>query len=101
MSNETHIYCVDEAALRDVLSDMLAECGTQTALAAELKISTPYLGDILQGRRPISALASRLGYKPLTVFVREDGQPGVTPELAAKLIERMRQARIAKTGGEA
>ena len=49
--------------------------GGQRIVADELGFTASYLNDVLHGKRGISdELARRLGYRKLTVFVR-DGKP--------------------------
>lgn len=89
------LECVDDAGLRGVLNGMINEAGTQRAFADEIGISTAYLSDILAGHRPVAALAERLGYRPVTVFVDVDEtavSPSITAKLVRELIARMRRS---------
>ena len=57
--------------LRDIIFTLIAEHGSQTAVARNLGISTGYLGDILHGRTEISAdVAGRLGFDRIIVYTR-------------------------------
>jgi plasmid maintenance system antidote protein VapI len=61
---------VTEHDILDELTDRVRD-ESQRAVAAALGLSTPYLNDILHGRRGISiTLAERLGWKRVVVFVR-------------------------------
>ena len=52
------------------LQSMVAESGTQKAVAEELGISQVYLSDILAGRREISAsVARKLGFERRTDYI--------------------------------
>lgn len=101
LSPKTETHVVDAAALRRSLDVLIEEHGTQLAAAVSLGISPQYLHDVLRDRRDIGALAARLGYRPLTVYVPEDGGPTISPELAARLIERMRKHRVDLSNGGA
>lgn len=92
-------FVVDAEQLRAALDAHVKEYGTQRAAADALGISSVYLSDVLNGRRDIGALAERLGYRPLTIFVPEDGEP-MPADLAARLIEKNR-ADAAREGGAA
>ena len=64
---------VAEHDMRDTLTVMIDERGSQRAVAQELGVSQAYLGDVLHGRRGVSAkLAGKLGYERVVVFVRRD-----------------------------
>ncbi len=59
-----------EHDLRDRLTDMVAEHGSQRAVANILGVSKGYLCDVLLGRRPVSAqMADKMGWKRVVVFV--------------------------------
>lgn len=89
------IFTVDDAKLREVLDGTITRAGSQRAAAAQLGISGPYLSDVLHGRRSISALAGRLGYRSLTVHVPDGEEPPITTTEAARLIDGLRRRRIA------
>lgn len=56
--------------LLDLLTEKV-ELFTQREVAENLGVSNGYLGDVLHGRRPVSeAMAARLGWKRVAVFVR-------------------------------
>ncbi len=66
-----------EHGMMDLVTELVDRHGSQTAVARLLGISTGQLGDILHGRRPVTAkVAARMGWKRLTVFVRggDDGK---------------------------
>jgi hypothetical protein len=86
----------DTAALRAALEAFVADAGTRTAAAELLGISGTYLNDVMAERRDIAALASRLGYTSLTLFVPMTG-PAVASNLAAQVIEGLR-AHMGKGG---
>lgn len=88
-------FVVDAVALRSALDAHVKEHGTQRAAADALGISPVYLSDVLNGRRDIAALAERLGYRPLTLYIPADGEP-MPADLAARLIEKMRRRRMAE-----
>ncbi len=87
-------YSVDDARLRDVLQGEIARAGTQTALAKKLGVSLAYINDAVRGRRSISALAPRLGYRTLVVHVPDGEQPPITASEAARLIDGLRRRRL-------
>lgn len=88
-------FVVDAEQLRAALDAHVKEYGTQRAAADALGISSVYLSDVLNGRRDIAALAERLGYRPLTIYVPNDGEP-MPADQAARLIEKMRRWRMAE-----
>ena len=90
---------VDAAALRAALDQLIALAGTQARAAERLGISPQYLHDVLNQRRDIGALAARMGYAPLTLFIPTGG-PDISPALAARVIERLRRHRV-EIGGAA
>ena len=92
-------FVVDAVALRSALDAHVREHGTQRGAADALGISSVYLSDLLNGRRDIGALAERLGYRPRTIYVPNDGEP-MPADLAARLIEKLRRHRMA-TGADA
>jgi len=58
--------------LLDMISSMVDAKGTKRAVAAQFGISEHFLGDVLLGRRPMSAkLAEALGYEKITVYRRK------------------------------
>ena len=64
---------IAEHDMRDLLTDMVEERGSQRAVAQELGVSQAFLGDVLHGRRGVSAnLAGKLGYERVVVFVKGD-----------------------------
>jgi hypothetical protein len=57
--------------LLNELSEMVLE-SSQTKIAAQLGITVQYLNDILHGKRIVSSnVAKSIGWKRLTVFVKE------------------------------
>jgi plasmid maintenance system antidote protein VapI len=59
-----------EHDLRDRLTDMVAEHGSQKVVANIMGVSKGYLNDVLMGRRPVSEhMAERLGWRKFVVFV--------------------------------
>ncbi len=63
-------WVMTEHDMRDRLTDMVAEHGSQKAVADILGVSKGYLNDVLMGRRPVSAqMAERLGWKRFVLFV--------------------------------
>jgi len=57
-------HTADEEAIRRELAALVKARGTQTALAAEMGISLPYLSDVLAGnRRPGPTILAFLGYR--------------------------------------
>jgi hypothetical protein len=55
-----------------MISSMVDAKGTKRAVAAQFGISEHFLGDVLLGRRPMSAkLAEALGYEKITVYRRK------------------------------
>lgn len=99
-------FVVDAAALRSALDVHVQQHVTQRAAADALGISSVYLSDVLNDRRDIAALADRLGYRSLTLYVPVDGEP-MPADLAARLIEEMKRhsmatrADAAREGGAA
>lgn len=60
---------ITEDQLRAELAKSARDVGSQKELAARLRISPQYLGDVLHGRRDISAaLAANLGYTRVVLF---------------------------------
>ena len=60
-----------EHDILDELTDRVRD-ESQRAVASALGFSTPYLNDVLHGRRGISiTLAERLGWKRMVVFVKK------------------------------
>jgi hypothetical protein len=58
-----------EAQLRDELRKRIDAAGTQTNLARELQLSTPYLSDIVNNRAPVSdRVASALGFDRIVEY---------------------------------
>lgn len=95
----TQKIVVDADALRAALDHLIGLAGTQARAAERLGISPQYLHDVLHGRRDIDALAERMGYRSLTLYL-PDGSPGISPALAARVIEKLRRTRI-EIGGAA
>lgn len=63
-----------EHDMLDAIAAMIETSGTKRGAAARLGISTPFLMDVMIGRRPISAgLAKKMGWERLTLFVRREG----------------------------
>jgi predicted transcriptional regulator len=59
-----------EKQMLDVLWDLVAEHGSQKAVADVLGITQSYLSDILQGSRAVSdSLARKIGYIREAVFI--------------------------------
>jgi hypothetical protein len=62
-----------EHDMRDGLTLLVAQAGSQKAAADSLGISQAYLGDMLLGRRPVSRLvAERMGWTKVEIFVKND-----------------------------
>lgn len=60
--------------MKQILWDMVAERGSQSAVASILKITPAYLSDILNGNRGISnEVAKKIGYFKKTVYEPIDG----------------------------
>lgn len=73
MKHTGHEITVDEA--RELLSQMVDEKGSQSAVAKWLGVSDAYLSDILNGNRGVSDdIARKLGYRKVVVYVREAGE---------------------------
>ena len=63
-----------ENPVLEKIKSMVDEVGSQVEVAKQLCISTPYLNDILKGKRPISeTVARKLGYFRIITFLRVDG----------------------------
>ena len=84
--DKNYLIAVDDDGLLGVLDGMLSEAGTQRALAAELNISTAYISDIRLGHRPIGAIAERLGYQPIVVYVAAEHAASVKSGIVARLV---------------
>ena len=57
---------------RALIRQKVAKAKSAIKVAKELDISPAYLSDILAGKRDVSeAVAHKLGYKRLTVYVKE------------------------------
>jgi hypothetical protein len=93
-------FVVDAEALRAALDHLIKLAGSQVRAAEQLSISPQYLTDVIHSRRDIAALAERMGYAPLTVFIRAS-EPSISPALAARVIERLRRHRVDLTKGSA
>jgi len=91
---ETITDTVDDRRLMQVLEGEIAKAGTRTAAAKKLGISSVYLGDVLNGRRSIAAMAARLGFHTLTVHVPDGEEPKITAADAARLIDGLRRRRM-------
>ena len=51
------------------LQQLVTEAGSQKDLANRLKISTPYLNDVLQGRRdPGKKILAALGFEQVVIY---------------------------------
>ncbi len=56
----------------DIVSELVEKTGAKSKVARGLGMSDAYFGDVLMGKRPISArVAERIGLKRVVVFVRE------------------------------
>lgn len=66
-----------EHQMRDAITDLVDELGSQVAVADQLRLCPSHLNDILHGRRGISdRVAERLGWRKVSVFVRGEDPGG-------------------------
>jgi len=60
---------VNKAEFIQHLQQLVIEAGSQKDLANRLKISTPYLNDVLQGRRdPGKKILAALGFEQVVIY---------------------------------
>jgi plasmid maintenance system antidote protein VapI len=63
--------CVSEKDMVEMLRDYIRERGTQKMAAQSLGISSPFLSDILLGKREVSDnVARKLGFSKIHLFAR-------------------------------
>lgn len=64
-------HTISAQQARTMITDLVAQKGSQRQVALDLQISESYLSDILDGARPISdAVAKKLGYNKVVVYQR-------------------------------
>jgi transcriptional regulator with XRE-family HTH domain len=60
---------MSKAEFVEYLQQLVNEAGSQKELAARLKISTPYLNDILLGRRdPSKKILNAIGFEEVKIY---------------------------------
>lgn len=60
---------MNKAEFMQYLQQLVTEAGSQKDLANRLKISTPYLNDVLQGRRdPGKKILAALGFEQVVIY---------------------------------
>lgn len=60
---------MNKAEFMEYLQQLVTEAGSQKDLANRLKISTPYLNDILNGRRdPSKKILNALGFEEVVTY---------------------------------
>lgn len=60
---------MNKAEFMEYLQQLVTEAGSQKDLANRLKISTPYLNDVLQGRRdPGKKILAALGFEQVVIY---------------------------------
>lgn len=64
----------------DMLRERLDEAGSQKQLAAEFGVSTPYLHDVLHGRRlPADAVLDALGLERVVTYRKKEEADAARP----------------------
>lgn len=66
--------------IRWMLRQRAQALGSQKRYAQRLGVSQGYLSDVLLGRRPVHALAQKLGYERRVVYVKAGDGRGRQPE---------------------
>ena len=70
-SKGLHPKLVNQAYMRQVITNAVISAGSQRRAAKELSISASYLGDVLHGKRGVSdELAQRLGWRRTVRYER-------------------------------
>ena len=73
-SNSLHPKLVNQKYMRQVITNAVIMAGSQAVVAEKVGVSRQYLGDVLHGKREVSAnLAEKFGWKRMVVFARVGG----------------------------